>query len=449
LYSNTRTKERTATKKHSSNHWKIPLPFFQSLETFANRFSNHWKLFQWLENGLPEHERGIMTRKIAVLTVGRSDFGIYVPVLRRILDDSELALQLIVSGAHTDARSGHTLDAIREDHWPIAAVIPGACQDDTPAGVSRTMGAITRGMTDCFESLRPDLLLVLGDRFDMFAAISAAVPFGIPIAHIHGGELTEGAMDEQFRHAITKLSHLHFASTREYANRLIQLGEEPWRVTLSGAPALDQLATLDWLSREDLEQQLGIDLEQPPILITFHPETRAWQQAGEQVQTLLTALEPETRPLIFTYPNVDMGSSSIISALTRLAEKNPCAHLFQNLGTRRYFSLMKRAAAMIGNSSSGIIESGSFHLPTINIGTRQAGRTRGPNIIDCPCETPAIRDALQQALSEPFRQSIATMQNPYGTGHASRIITERLKNVELGDTLLRKKFHDIPFDTTS
>ena len=382
-------------------------------------------------------------RKTAVITVGRSDFGIYRPILRRIQQDPALELLLFAGGGHLDERTGRTINQIRQEGWPVAAEFPMTLAGDTPEATAHAMGEGISALSAIYAHQRPDVLLVLGDRYEMFAAVAAAVPFNIPVAHIHGGELTEGAMDDQFRHAITKMSHLHFTSTPEYARRVIQLGEAPWRVTISGAPSLDNLQEIEWLSKEDLERDLGMDFSNPPLLVTFHPVIREGSVEA-QINAILKALEERTEPILFTYPNVDPGNTSVIDAIESFVARHPRAGVHRNLGIQRYFSLLKIVAAMIGNSSSGLIESGSFALPVLNIGTRQDGRIRGPNVLDVPCEANAIQKGMDHILSPAFRTSIQGMNNPYGGGKASDIIVERLRTVKLNEHLLHKRFFDLP-----
>ncbi len=383
------------------------------------------------------------SRKIAVITVGRSDFGIYRPILRRIRQDSALELMLIAGGGHLDEKTGRTIDEIRREGWSIAAEFPMPRGDDTPESTACAMGIGVSALAGIYARLRPDILVLLGDRYEMFAAASAAIPFNIPIAHIHGGERTEGAMDDQFRHAITKMSHLHFTAAAEYARRVIQMGESPWRVTISGAPALDNFNDMPWLGREELEQELKMSFSSSPLLVTFHPVIREGSPE-EQIATLLSALSERTEPIVFTYPNVDPGSSPIVEAIEHFAEKNPRCRVFQNLGVQRYFSLMNIAAAMVGNSSSGLVEAGSFKLPVLNIGARQDGRIRGPHVLDAACEPESIRQGLTRVLDPAFREGLRDMHNPYGAGHAAEIITERLKTIRLDAHLLQKRFFDLP-----
>ena len=277
----------------------------------------------------------------------------------------------------------------------------------------------------------------------MHAAVLAALPFAIPVAHIHGGELSYGAIDDLLRHSMTKLSHLHFVATAEYAARVRQMGEEPWRVLVSGAPALDNLAAIPMLSREQLEERVGLRFDAPPLLVTFHPVSLEFERAAEQAEELLAALDGLDAPIVATKPNADAGGRAVLEKLTAWVKDRPRRVLIDNLGARAYFSLMQVAAAMVGNSSSGLIEAPSFRLPVVNIGTRQDGRSRAANVIDCACERDAVRAAVRRALSSGFRDSLAGLINPFGTGRAAEIIVERLRTVELNDRLLRKAFHDL------
>ena len=279
----------------------------------------------------------------------------------------------------------------------------------------------------------------------MHPAALAALPFKIPIAHIHGGELTQGAIDDALRHSITKLAHFHFVATKEYARRVIQLGEEPWRVTVSGAPSLDNLNDIQLLSVDELETQYGLDLQQPPLLVTFHPVTLEYEQTQWQISELLKALSEFDLPIIFTLPNADTNGRIIIQAIETFVRNCPSAWIFENLGTVSYFSLMNVAAAMVGNSSSGIIEAASFKLPVVNIGTRQKGRFRNENVIDTDYDCIKISQAIDRSLSLPFRDCLTKLQNLYGVGDAANSIVNKLKEIPLTDKLITKQFYDLTF----
>ena len=313
---------------------------------------------------------------------------------------------------------------------------------DTPEGIAKSMGLGTIGFAQAYARSRPDILLVLGDRFEMHAAAVAALPFKIPLAHIHGGEITEGAIDDALRHSMTKLSHLHFVATHDYRQRVIQMGEEPWRVIVSGAPSLDNLHTVTGLDQGQLEERLGLALDPAPLLVTYHPVTLEYEDAQWQAQELLAALEECGLPVVFTMPNADTGGRAIRDMLGEYVATRPNARLFKNLGTPAYFSLMGCAAAMVGNSSSGIIEAPSFGLPMVNIGSRQAGRTRAANLIDVGYARADIVRGIRHALDPEFRAGLRGMANPYGDGHAAEVIVESLKEVSIDQRLIVKHFVD-------
>jgi len=383
-------------------------------------------------------------RTVAVVTASRSDYGIYRPILNRIIEGGDLRLYLMVTGMHLSPEFGLTVRGIEEDGFPISERIETLVSSDEPVGVAKSMALGTLGFADVFSRFRPDILLVLGDRFEMHAAAVAALPFKIPIAHIHGGELTEGAIDDALRHSITKLSHLHFVSTEKYRQRLIQMGEEPWRVVVSGAPSLDGLRKGKLLSRRAIEKLLGFQLGDGPfLLVTLHPVTLEYEQSESQVSELLAALDECGLPCVFTMPNADTRGRSVNRLLADYVEQHPTsACLAANLGTQGYFSLMALAAAMVGNSSSGITEAPSFELPVVNVGSRQTGRIKGMNVIDVKCSRASIRRGLRKALSEEFRASLQGMANPYQKANASKTIVEVLGTVPLDEKLIVKRFHD-------
>jgi UDP-hydrolysing UDP-N-acetyl-D-glucosamine 2-epimerase len=382
-------------------------------------------------------------RTIGVVTVARSDYGIYLPVLRKIQADAELHLRLIVSGQHLAPEFGLTVEAIEADGFEVAERVEMLLASDAPEAVAKSIGLGVIGFAQAYARSRPDMLLVLGDRFEMYAAALAALPFKIPVAHIHGGELTEGAIDDALRHSMTKLSHLHFVATGEYARRVRQLGEEAWRVTTSGAPSLDNLQAVKLLSAPELEAKYGLSLGEPPLLVTFHPVTLEYEKSEQQVEELLVALEACGQPVLFTQPNADSGGRAITRAIREYVLTHDSAQMVNNLGTQGYFSLMAIAAAMVGNSSSGIIEAASFKLPVVNIGTRQRGRVRGENVIDVGNSREEILEGIRKACGDEFRASLSEMTNPYGDGCAAERILARLKEVDLGERLLMKRFSDV------
>jgi GDP/UDP-N,N'-diacetylbacillosamine 2-epimerase (hydrolysing) len=381
-----------------------------------------------------------MTRRVAVVTVGRSDYGIYFPVLQLLQREDFLKTQLIVAAAHLCPRSGYTVQEIEKDGFPIAARVPMTKNGDSRQDVAHAIGLGVQEFTAAYGQLQPDILLLLGDRYEMFAAAIAALPSRIPVAHIHGGELTLGAIDDSIRHSITKLSHLHFAATSEYARRIKQLGEEQWRIHVTGSPVLDSILSLEPIPQADLEAETGIQLGQT-LLITYHPATLE-DNLTEHVSDLLTAVSGSGFNLLFTYSNADAHSREVMRSVQQFVDQNPNARLVSNLGHRKYHNVQRYVAAMVGNSSSGIIEAASFRLPVVNIGRRQAGRVRPGNVIDVDNSREGIAKGIRRAVSPEFRQSIANVVNPYGDGRAAERIVSVLRSVDTGPTLIKKKFVD-------
>ncbi len=381
-------------------------------------------------------------RRICVVTTSRADYGIYRPVLREITQRPELELRLLITGSHLSSQFGMTVEEIEADGYDTSGRVEWLLSADTPAAIVKSTGHAMEGFADYYAAARPDLLLVLGDRYEMHAAVTAAVPFLIPVTHIHGGELTEGAIDDALRHSITKLSHLHFPATQLYANRIAQMGEESWRITISGAPSLDNLRTFNPLGDAELSERVGLDIRQPFLLATYHPVTLENENIEGKFEQMLSVLAKVNLPIVFTYPNADAGSNRIVSRLEAYAAQSPRTRVFRSLGSHVYFSLMNRAAAVVGNSSSGIIEAASFRLPVVNIGNRQAGRVRPANVIDVGESQGEIEAGLERALDPEFRNSLAALHNPYGDGHAAEKIVDKLQSVELGQRLLKKHFQE-------
>ncbi len=381
-------------------------------------------------------------RTIGVATTSRADYGIYRPLLRAIVDDPALELYLLVSGMHLSPEFGLTVEAIEADGFEIGDRIEMLLSSDTPEAIAKSTGLGMIGFAQSFARRRPDLLVVLGDRFEMFAAAAAAMPFVMPIAHLFGGESTEGLIDEPIRHSITKMSHLHFTATEVYAHRVRQMGEEPWRVTVSGALSLDNLNQIEMLTPDQLEERYGFDLSDPPLLVTFHPVTLEYEQTDRHIEALLSALNDSGKPVIFTHPNADTAGRRIIEGINRYVGEHQNAWAVDNLGTQGYFSLMANAAAMVGNSSSGIIEAASFKLPVVNIGNRQRGRVHDRNVVDVETTREAILAGIEKASSDRFRAGLDDLVNPYGDGRAAEKIVTRLKSVELNQELILKRFYD-------
>jgi UDP-N-acetylglucosamine 2-epimerase (non-hydrolysing) len=385
-----------------------------------------------------------MSRAIGVVTVARSDYGHLTPLLRELQDAPDVDLMVYVAGSHLAARFGHTARLVEADGWPIAARVDMDIDADDPGAIAAATGRGVTGFARQFASRTPDLLVVLGDRYEMLSAAVAALPFALPVAHLHGGEVTEGAIDEQIRHAITKLSHVHFPAAEPYAARIRQLGEEPWRVHCCGAPGLDRLQTQAIVSRQALAERLELGLGHPTVLATFHPETLAAADVPRQVEELVGALEKLPGDLVITAPGADTAHRAVTTALEKLAARRPATRLVAALGDEVYCSLLREVDVMVGNSSSAIIEAPTFGLPAVNIGERQRGRLRAANVIDVGHDRAAIRAAIERALDPTFRRSLAGLVNPYGDGHAAPRIARVLREVELGPRLVRKRFADAP-----
>jgi UDP-hydrolysing UDP-N-acetyl-D-glucosamine 2-epimerase len=385
-------------------------------------------------------------RTIGVVTTSRADYGIYQPVLRAIGEQTDLQCWLYVTGMHLAPEFGRTVQWIEKDGFEIAERVETLLSSDSPEGIAKSMGLGTIGFAQAYARRRPDILLVLGDRFEMHAAVVAALPANIPVAHIHGGETTQGAIDEALRHAITKMSHLHFPATERYARRIRQLGEEPWRITVAGAPALDHLRTMPLLSREEIAERFHVVVHEGLLLATYHPVTLEHEGAAEQASEWLAAVEASGRPVVFTMANADTNGRVINAMIRRYVADHPAAQMVDNLGLQGYFSVMALAAAMVGNSSSGIVEAASFKLPVVNVGPRQEGRLAAANVLHVDCRKEAILRGIAAAAAPEFRAGLCDLVNPYGDGRAAGRIVDRLRTVELDGRLIQKRFHDLPAD---
>jgi UDP-hydrolysing UDP-N-acetyl-D-glucosamine 2-epimerase len=381
-------------------------------------------------------------RTIAIVTTGRSDYYLLTPVARALARRRRLRVRWLVTGQHASARPGSGVQSLRQDRWRSVEVIETLIDGDTPPAVSASIGVTTEAFARVFSKERPDLLVVLGDRFELLGVVSAAVPFRLPIAHIHGGETTFGAFDENIRHAITKLSHLHFVAHPAYGARVRQLGEERWRVVVSGAPGLDRARARRsvGVGFDDVERRLGTPIGRDTLLVTYHPETLRPERSGPQLAALLQALGRVDRPTIFTAPNADPGHEEVLARVEAFVAAGPRRALVSNLG-ERYFALLGRVGAMVGNSSSGVIEAPSFRLPVVNVGRRQEGRMRAPNVIDVEGGSRRIEAAIRRALSPSFRARL-TGRNPFGDGRAGERIARVLATIPLDDRLRTKRFVD-------
>lgn len=384
-----------------------------------------------------------MSRKICVVTGTRADYGCLRWVMEGIRAADGLELQIIATGMHLSPEFGLTYREIERDGFVIDRKVEMLLSSDTPAGVSKSMGLGLMGFGDAFEQLQPDLVLVLGDRFEIFAAAAAAMVARLPLAHLHGGETTEGAIDEAIRHSITKMSHLHFVAAEEYRQRVVQLGEVPERVFLVGGLGIDNIKRLELMDRAALEASLDFKLGPKNLLVTFHPVTLEKSTAGVQMAELLVALDVlEDTHLIFTMPNADTDGRILIAMIEQFVAARPHARAYTSLGQLRYLSCIRQVDGVVGNSSSGLAEVPSFHKGTVNIGDRQRGRLKAESVIDCSPERESIAGALRTLYSPEFQAQLATVRNPYGEGGASEKVVRVLQEYPL-DTLLKKTFYDL------
>ncbi|CAA7622612.1 UDP-N-acetylglucosamine 2-epimerase [Magnetospirillum sp. LM-5] len=385
------------------------------------------------------------TRHVAVVTGARADYGLLRPVMDAVRAHPGLDLSVIATGAHLDHRFGHTVDQITADGFSVTSV-PMLEPDDSVLAMARAVGRGTIGMAEALAALRPDLVVVLGDRFEILAAAQAALLLAIPLAHLHGGEVTEGAVDESIRHAITKMASLHFAAAEPYARRIRQMGENPAFIFTVGAPGVDSALALDPLPDAVLDQDLGVALRSPTFLVTYHPVTRRDGDEGAAIDHLLAALDgfPQAR-IVITGVNADAGHQVVSRRLAAFAAARPeRVSLHDTLGQRRYLSVMRRASLVIGNSSSGLIEAPALKVPTIDIGDRQAGRLRAQSVIHCDdLDATAIAAAIEQGLSPAFRATLDAMQPPYGGGDVGRTVADILAGIDIAQ-LRRKPFFDLP-----
>ncbi len=384
-----------------------------------------------------------MKRKICVVTGTRAEYGLLYWLMKEIEDDKELELQLIVTGMHLSPEFGLTYKEI-EKNFKIDKKIEMLLSSDTSVGISKSMGLAQISFAEAYDELQPDVLVVLGDRYEIFSAVSAAMIARIPISHLHGGETTEGAFDESIRHSITKMSHLHFTATDEYKNRVIQLGEHPEKVFNVGGLGIDNIKKLELLSKGEFENSIDFKLNKKNIIVTFHPVTLEESTASEQFQTLLNVInELKETNIIFTKANSDTDGRVINSMIDEYVKNNPMKSIaFTSLGQLRYLSALQYVDAMIGNSSSGLIEAPSFKIGTINIGDRQKGRIMADSVIDCDSDMKSIKNAFKKLYSNEFKTVLSDVSNPYGDGGASKKIKDVIKKVSLDD-ILKKSFYDI------
>ena len=389
-------------------------------------------------------------RKICIVTGTRAEYGLLYWLMKEIQCDSSLELQIIATGMHLSPEFGLTYKKIEEDGFTINEKVEMLLSSDTPVGIAKSVGLGVIGFADALARQKPDILVVLGDRFEILAAAQAAMIARIPIAHIHGGETTEGAIDEAIRHAITKMSHFHFTAAEPYRRRVIQLGEAPERVLSYGAPGLDNIKKLKLLNRTAFEKAINFSLGKKSFLVTYHPVTLSSASPEQSFKELTKALDqfPEAK-IIFTKANSDTAGRTINYNIEKYVEQNPQrAKVFTSMGQLLYLSAVKNMDIVIGNSSSGIIEAPSFHKPTVNIGQRQQGRLKADSVIDCEEQERAIVAAISKGLSSEFKITLKDTHNPYGRGNASLKIKDYLKKVSL-ENILMKKFYDVNFNDST
>lgn len=381
-------------------------------------------------------------KKITVFTGTRAEYGLLYWLLKDVQSDTELELQLLVTGTHLSPEFGNTFEQIEKDGFNINEKIEMLLSSDNPVGVAKGLGLGVIGFTDALTRLKPDVLVLLGDRFEALAVAQTAMILGIPVVHLHGGEITEGAYDDAFRHAITKFSSLHCTSTEEYRQRVIQLGESPERVINVGAVGLDHIERTKLLSLSELSDSLDFELNKPYFLVTYHPVTLAEEDPVYSFNELLDSIDDfQDHQIIITYPNADNGGRKIIPLLEKYSAANSSRILaIPSLGQLRYLSAVKYASAVIGNSSSGIIEVPSFNVPTVNIGERQKGRLCATSVFHCNSNKSDITNAINQVINEPFKEQVAKTINPYGQGDASGQIISFIKTMKFEKV---KSFYDL------
>jgi UDP-hydrolysing UDP-N-acetyl-D-glucosamine 2-epimerase len=381
-------------------------------------------------------------RKIAVVTTSRADYShLYWP-MRELAAHPGVELGVIALGPHLSPEFGNTIAEIERDGFPIKARIECLLSSDSDTGMAKTIGVAILALADTLSAWRPDLMLIIADRYEMMAPATVALALRIPIAHIEGGEISQGAIDDHIRNALTKLAHIHFTSTATARRRVIAMGEEPWRVHRAGAPSIDHLLRSKLIDRSKLETRLGLKLNSPTLLAAWHPTTILRDTTAEAAP-LFAALAQVPGQLIFVYPNTDAGSYDLIERARALAKSRSDTHVFISLDAVTYWSLLRQVDALVGNSSSGIMEAASFALPVVNVGIRQQGREQARNVIDVPAGTTAILAAIKRALNPAFRSSLHGMVNPYGKSTAAKTIARVLTSVPL-DRLLIKQPTPLP-----
>ena len=387
----------------------------------------------------------MLIKKVCVITGTRAEFGQLKGVMEGIQKSKILGLQVVVTGMHLSPEFGMTVNTIENEGIKVNRRVETLLSSDSSVGLTKSIGLGVIGFADALEELKPDLILILGDRYEIFAAAVAAMVATIPIAHIHGGESTEGVIDEPFRHSITKMSHLHFTCSEIYKERVIQLGENPNYVYNFGSPAIDNIYNLKLIDKKEIEKLINFEISDKCFVITFHPVTLENSSAENQFSELLLGLKKfKNYKLIFTYPNADTEGRIIIKMIEEFIRNNPYQSIsFKSLGQIKYFSILKYSTLVIGNSSSGLIEVPSFRIPTINIGDRQKGRIKAKSVIDCLPNKESIEQAINKGISKHFQEGLKELKNPYGEKGSSKKIVKQLENVNIDKDFLKKKFYNL------
>lgn len=384
-----------------------------------------------------------MMKKVCIVTGTRAEYGLLRSVMRRINSSDLLSLNLVVTGSHLSPEFGHTIREIEDDGFPIDGQVETLLSSDSAVGVSKSIGLGVIGFADVFAYLKPDVVVLLGDRYEMLSAATVAMVALIPIAHIHGGEVTEGVIDDSIRHAITKMSHLHFVAAESYRERVIQLGEAPESVSVVGGLGVDNIKECELFDRAELQEFLGIKIRPKTLLVTFHPITLQENNGETDLEEVLQAFNNlDDTQFIFTMPNADAGSRKFFQRIEEFVSSHSNAYFYKSLGQKGYLSCIEHFDGVVGNSSSGLLEAPTFEKGTVNIGDRQRGRVRSSSVIDCEANRLAISNAIEKLFSPDFQSSLKNTVNPYGSGGASSAIVEILENKNLSD-LVRKKFFDL------
>jgi len=381
-----------------------------------------------------------MRKKVCVVTGSRSEYGLLYNSIKLINSSRKLELLLAVTGMHLSPEFGYTVKEIENNGFKISKRVKMIMSSNDPAGVAKSIGVGTIGFVDAFKRLKPDVVLILGDRYEIFAAVTAAVVMNLPVAHISGGDITEGVIDEQMRHAITKMSHIHFVAMKKHAQRLRKMGEEAWRINIVGEPCIDNINSMKRLPKKKLEKMLGFKLSYPTLIVTFHPVTLHPKESSIQVKNLLSVLDKINAKIIFTYPNADAGGRTIIREIKRFIKNHSNTVAFKSLGSHLYLNLLENVDLIIGNSSSAVVEAPSFKLPAVNIGNRQKGRLIPRNVICASGSIDSISKSIKKALSQKFKSSLLHMNNPYNKGGAAKKIVRVLSNLKSAPLLVNKKF---------